>query len=170
MSLRSLIITFVLACVSAHRLATTNRIIGGTEAEPGQFPHQVSLKSVLYERHVCGGSIISNRFILTVAHCTQGRFAKPENIFVVVGARNINDDGIRMDIKTITNHPLFDLKHVLNDIAILKTAEEIIFSEFVNSISLPTQSLPTHGHVEATVCGWGFISVGLFICKFYIWI
>lgn len=152
-------VTFVLACVSAHRLGTTNRIIGGTEAEQGQFPHQVSVRSALNERHFCGGSIISEQFILTAAHCTQERFAKPENIFVVVGALNITNDGTRMNITKIYNNPSFDLKHVLNDIAILKTAEQILFSYFVKPISLPTQSLPSYGHVEATVSGWGRTAV-----------
>lgn len=34
-------VTFVLACVSAHRLGTTSRVVGGTEADQVQFPHQV---------------------------------------------------------------------------------------------------------------------------------
>lgn len=159
-------VTFVLACVSAHRLRTTSRIVGGTEAEQGQFPHQVSIRSTLNERHFCGGSIISKNFILTAAHCTQERFSKPENIFVVVGAWNMTNDGTQMNIETITIHPSFDLKHVLNDIAILKTAEKIIFSDFVKPISLPTH--PAYDHVEAIVSGWGRTAVGLFICTFSI--
>lgn len=44
-------------------------IVGGTEAEPGQFPYQVALvEGGLY---ICGGVIIDARHILTAAHCVK---------------------------------------------------------------------------------------------------
>lgn len=42
-------------------------IVGGDEARDGQFPYQVFLK--VCGSHYCGGSILSERFILTAAHC-----------------------------------------------------------------------------------------------------
>lgn len=50
-----------------------DRIFGGQEAAVGQFPYQVSLRFLMEPAsgfvHVCGGSIITNRFVLTAAHC-----------------------------------------------------------------------------------------------------
>ena len=48
--------------------AEKEKIIGGIEAEEGDFPYQVSLR-LLRGNHFCGGSIISNQWILTAAHC-----------------------------------------------------------------------------------------------------
>jgi secreted trypsin-like serine protease len=50
---------------------TTGLIVGGVRANPDEFPHMAAigyqnLDKVSYE---CGGSLISERFVLTAAHC-----------------------------------------------------------------------------------------------------
>lgn len=45
-------------------------IIGGKIATPGMFPYIVSLVTK-QGFHYCGGSLISERFVLTAAHCAQ---------------------------------------------------------------------------------------------------
>lgn len=46
------------------------RIIGGVEVKPGAFPHQAGLR--INGQSFCGGSLISNLYVITAAHCTIG--------------------------------------------------------------------------------------------------
>lgn len=48
------------------------RVVGGSNASPGQFPYIASLRRVLTGSHFCGGVIINNAYVLTAAHCTRG--------------------------------------------------------------------------------------------------
>lgn len=152
--------TLLFACGSARRLEASNRIIDGIEAEKGQFPHQVSVKLSLTHEHICGGSIISNKFILTAGHCFE-RDDKPKDIFVYLGALDIINDGIDMNLEKIIIHPSFDIKKLTNDITILKTIETIIFSDFVQPIPLPTQNVPTDDQMDVIISGWGRSTVSL---------
>ncbi|KAK6617059.1 hypothetical protein RUM44_005416 [Polyplax serrata] len=45
------------------------RIIGGRNASTLEFPYQAELEEWL--RHACGGSIITEKFVLTAAHCVK---------------------------------------------------------------------------------------------------
>eukprot|EP00063_Salmo_salar_P030861 XP_014005696.1 PREDICTED: transmembrane protease serine 3-like [Salmo salar] len=63
--------------------AFSTRIVGGNISEPGQFPWQASLHD--QNQHLCGGSIISPRWIVTAAHCVYG-FATNPMLWAVHGA------------------------------------------------------------------------------------
>jgi len=43
------------------------RIVGGKEVDIDDAPYQVSLE--YYGWHLCGGALISAKFVLTAAHC-----------------------------------------------------------------------------------------------------
>lgn len=171
-----LFLTILLVSVSfAYKIDTAlsnNRIIGGFEANPGQFPYQISLRLAGTFRHLCGGSVISDRWIITAAHCTQGHYSNISNLVVVTGAHNILYGGDKYNLSQIINHPGYRgyEGNLENDIALLQTATEISFSNGVRII--PLRSKYVDGSVRSIVSGWGQsdVSFWLGLCTVFVYI
>ena len=57
-------------------LRGTGRIVGGTKTKFGDWPWQVLVKEStwlgLFTKNKCGGVLISDRHVLTAAHCQPG--------------------------------------------------------------------------------------------------
>jgi secreted trypsin-like serine protease len=69
-----------------------NRVVGGEDAEPHQFPHQISLQFRTLNgraRHFCGASILNESFVLTAAHC-HVEDTPSGYVEVVAGEHNLN--------------------------------------------------------------------------------
>ena len=49
-------------------LFTTQQVVGGVEANRNSWNWQISLR-MDDDEHICGGSILSDRWVLTAAHC-----------------------------------------------------------------------------------------------------
>lgn len=137
-----------------------------------RFPHHASVRSIVDTKHYCSAAIISERWLLSSAQCTQGEHDVAGNIFIVVGVTSVNKDGDRYNIAEIINHPEYEItkKKRANDIAMLKTVENIRMKlSGVHPISLP--SYKSHylienpiGLIPATVTGWSeYKQVGVFV-------
>lgn len=130
-----------------------SRIIGGEDAEEGQFPYQVSLRHSNNGKILCGGGIISNRFILTAAHCAEGQ--SPSTIYAVAGALHLDQGGVKLDLDKVTYHEKWNSAGTLNsDVALLRTTEEIQFTETIQPIALPTRDLQAD-ETPVLLAGWG---------------
>lgn len=141
--------TFAFASINQLPFTGEGRIVNGTAATAGQFPHQVSLQR--NRRHFCGGSIITNRWILTAAHCTSGRDA--DEFVAVVGALLLSTGGVVHKLIVNRPHPSYVNGQLGDDISLVKTQAEIIFNELTKPIALPTEN--TGGDLEAIISGWG---------------
>ncbi|KAL2720185.1 trypsin-2-like [Vespula squamosa] len=137
----------------------TGRIVNGTKAVVSQFPHQVSLRRTWSGSHFCGGSVISEKFVLTAAHCMflNKVFIKPWTILVVGGEMQLDrttKTGQRRGVREILLHQKFDQKTYENDIALLELKVPFEFTAQLSPISLPKDQVP-----PGTICqvsGWGY--------------
>ncbi|XP_045602629.2 trypsin-4 [Procambarus clarkii] len=131
-------------------------IIGGDDAAPGEFPHQVSVQteSFLGPVHVCGGTIISNDYILTTAHCVS-RF-EPNTVRIVAGIIDLKDPGGQVShAKTFIPHESYNPITNANDILLIKLEEKLVFGELVKPLGLPPSGETVPEDTVCTVIGWG---------------
>ncbi|XP_069057775.1 serine protease 27-like [Pleurodeles waltl] len=139
-----------------------NRIIGGQDAQPGQWPWQVSI-----ERngvHICGGSLISSQWVVSAAQCIQ----KPVVISkyrVHLGAFQLSLPGssdIYSNVKDIIVNSNYTYSTgSLGDISLLQLQSPVIFTDYILPICLPASSVQIASGKMCWVTGWGEIQVGV---------
>ncbi|XP_072398643.1 trypsin-1-like [Diabrotica undecimpunctata] len=130
------------------------RIFGGRETSIEKHPWIVSLQDS--KRHFCGGSLINDDTVLTAAHCIIG---DSDSFHVVAGTSHWADKGSTLKIKNITQHEKWmkpGSKYY--DIAIIKLAEKVKFSDKIKTILLPEQDTKVPVGTALVVAGWGYIT------------
>ncbi|XP_022123055.2 chymotrypsin-1 [Pieris rapae] len=127
------------------------RVVGGSDAPEGLVPHQVALKET-DGWTFCGGAIISDRWILTAAHCVLSR--KPSEFTAVVGTLSRTKGGTKYAISKVNAHKEYNKPNRFgNDIAVISTKEAIKFNEYVKALPLPEKDV-TSG-LSCILSGWG---------------
>jgi len=136
-------------------------ISGGEIARVGQIPYQVLLIEVPKQFPYCGGSIISDRWIVTAAHCTQGARSNASNVAVLVGATNFTNSGKLVRLSQIINHSGYIgwQAGFQFDISVLQLRYNLEFTDTVQAIPLNQQHIP--GGVRGLVSGWGINEEGV---------
>lgn len=130
------------------------RIIGGFAIDIEKIPFQVSLR--LYGFLICGGSIISSKYVLTAAHCTNDFPKNDLSIFSIrAGSTRSDQGGSIHNITNIFEHPKFDPNLLDYDACIIKVFNQIHFDKFRQPIQLPYFGEPTPEGSLVSTSGWG---------------
>jgi len=148
---------------------STNRIIGGSEVSPHQYPWLVRLQG----SHYCTGSLISDRHVLTAFHCVSEHdkskpfdHEKGEETKAYIGAHRVSLDGDDTDAEVIQvlatptdgfpPFPIFDPKNPKShDIALYTLKEPVKFSSNVMPVCLPKAGHGSYEGSKAMAAGWG---------------
>ncbi|XP_017129832.1 serine protease SP24D [Drosophila elegans] len=134
--------------------AVEPRIVGGTQAKEGQFPHQISLRR--RGSHICGGSILSSNYVVTAAHCVkQGKNEVPASQLTVhAGSLLLSSGGERIPVANVTVNPNYRGNGY--DVAVLRLHRSLTLGSNIAAIELATDDPPSDATVD--ISGWGSIS------------
>eukprot|EP00794_Sanderia_malayensis_P003988 gene3988-4539_t len=114
------------------------RVVGGTDAEPNDWPWQAMLTS--NGKYYCGGTLIAKQWVVTAGHCLRGKTA--DQLGVVLG-EHIRDkvEGPEQSFKVtqIVRHPDYDPSTKDSDIALLRLDKEAQLNKQVSLACLPTE-------------------------------
>ncbi|XP_031616943.1 serine protease persephone-like isoform X2 [Contarinia nasturtii] len=148
------------ACSQFPRIEpVTSRIIGGDVAEKGEFPWMAAL---VYMDNFklsfgCSGTIISEFYVMTAAHCARKR--RPP-VAVRLGKVNVTDES-RSNYQTdyyianIRRHPNYSSFTKKNDIALLRLTVQIYFTNTIRPACLHTDMGDIDNSTKVIVTGWG---------------
>ncbi|ALC46202.1 CG11843, partial [Drosophila busckii] len=137
-------------------------IVGGQPADPKEFPLMARLGHRQQQQidWFCGGTLISENFVLTAAHCLESEQGEVD--VVRLGDLDFGtdkDDALHKDyaVSSYFSHPRFTSSELYNDIGLVKLAENVKFDRYKHPACLPFDD---GQNVESFIAvGWGSTSL-----------
>uniref|UniRef100_A0A3Q3WQD4 trypsin n=1 Tax=Mola mola TaxID=94237 RepID=A0A3Q3WQD4_MOLML len=137
-------LVFVLL-IGAAFAVDDDKIVGGYECTPHSQPHQVSLNRGY---HFCGGSLVSDSWVVSAAHCYYS--------YVRLGEHHIRySEGTEQFISSsrVIRHPRYSSYNIDNDIMLIKLKKPATLNQHVQPVALPSSCAPAG--TMCVVSGWG---------------
>merc|ERR1712106_907191 len=140
------------------------KIVGGKQTEVNEYPWQVGIVNKGQTSVFCGASLISDRWILSAAHCFHDESSA--TIQVLLGEHDYSSvaesDMLKRNIEKIVDHPNYDKQTSNYDFSLMKLSEPIDFSSYphIRPICLPENDDSDYANFVSTVTGWGTTSLG----------
>ncbi|XP_046613076.1 trypsin-3-like [Neodiprion virginianus] len=156
--IKIVILLAIVAGAAPNPLNPTSRIVGGMDAVMSEAPYQVSL--TLLGSHSCGGSIISENWVLTAAHC----MVYPRSWYLVrAGSVSSTSGGSLTTLLLVVNHPNYGSNnwglHV-NDISLLRMSSPLVLDATRQPVSMYSENEEAMAGDRAVITGWGALIEG----------
>ncbi|XP_011156956.1 chymotrypsin-1-like [Solenopsis invicta] len=133
------------------------KLVNAIPSSINEYPHCVSMRN--RGQHMCGGSIIGPKHVLTAAHCVQNL---PSSVTIVSGTSLLNQGGESHRIEKVFAHENYNPYDPSGrgpyDIALIKLLDPITFNSQQKPIALPTSDIMKNDAV--TIAAWGSTGLG----------
>ncbi|XP_039991608.1 tryptase [Xiphias gladius] len=131
------------------------RIVGGESAKAGLWPWQVSLNFSFYG-HICGGTLISDQWVLTAAHCIITQSVSPWTLHFgreTQSGPNVHE--VNRTVSQIIVHPDYNNTYLNNDIALMKLRSPVAFTDYIRPVCLASSASQFYNSTPCWATGWG---------------
>ncbi|XP_078509281.1 uncharacterized protein LOC144769149 [Lissotriton helveticus] len=145
------------------RPTAISRIAGGQAAQEGEWPWQVSIQA--NGSHICGGTLISDQWVLSAASCVQYFRDYPYYLSVFLGAHYLslwNSHQVYSSVQLIFLNNYFNGgSRSPGDLALLQLSTPVGFTDYILPICLPAPEVQFPSGMNCWATGWGDISNGV---------
>ncbi|XP_069744643.1 transmembrane protease serine 7 isoform X4 [Narcine bancroftii] len=145
-----------MSCDCGNKMQHQSRIVGGSNAQDGEWPWQVSL--LFSGSPYCGASLITKQWLLSAAHCFQGeKMSDPRSWIAHLGMHTQGNARFKSELKRILVHEYYNGRNYDYDISLLKlkTPWPDRSTLTIQPICVPSLAQIIPNGERCWVTGWG---------------